>query len=614
MIERKSEIRDKIINIKDNYKYKAPEFPDSFARLNSDENLTMESLKGKIVLLDFWTYCCINCLHVIPDLKYLEEKYKDSPFVVVGVHSAKFNNESETKNIRQAILRYGIKHPVVVDEEFYIWRSYDIHSWPSFVLVDPLGNIVAVTAGEGNRKVLENYIDEMLEIYKDDLDGEPFVYTPEKESTGKLLDYPGKISTNGELLFISDTNNDRVLVSDKEGNILNIIGSGENGFSDGTFETAKFNRLHGTVWYENKLYIADTKNHAIRVADFNNNTVTTVAGTGKQGGYFKTSGRGTETELNSPWDLTVQDDIIYIAMAGNHTIWRYHTDDGYVERYAGTGRETRLDGGVSTANFAQPSGITSDGKNLYIADSEISSIRKIAVDDNIVKTVAGGDLFDFGDVSGYGDEVRFQHPLGVFSHEGKVYIADTYNHKIKIMDGGYVTDFDNETSYYEPSGLCILDDYLYVADTNNHEIKKVHLKTKESEVFNLNMVSYLENKNKPEPTDIGKYTVSSKGDISVKIDLGEVYKFNEGSPFVYKISSSELDLDKNGERVVTYEPQKEFNIPFNTLKNSGDILVELEYFYCKDDELCSIKQVGYSLKFDVVSDGSNSINIIDKID
>jgi len=92
-------------------------------------------LKGQVVLLDFWTYCCINCMHVLPDLAYLEEKYKDEPFLVIGVHSAKFDNEGHRQTVRAAIGRYEIHHPVIVDEGMSIWSEYAIRSWPTLVLV-----------------------------------------------------------------------------------------------------------------------------------------------------------------------------------------------------------------------------------------------------------------------------------------------------------------------------------------------------------------------------------------------------------------------------------------------------------------------------------------------
>ena len=121
----------------------APEFPKGLDWLNSDSALQISDFKGKFILLDFWTFCCINCMHVIPELKALEHKYADE-LVVIGVHSAKFTNEQGTANIRQAILRYGISHPVVNDKDFRIWDEYAVRAWPTLILINPLAYNLSV--------------------------------------------------------------------------------------------------------------------------------------------------------------------------------------------------------------------------------------------------------------------------------------------------------------------------------------------------------------------------------------------------------------------------------------------------------------------------------------
>ncbi|HEX2869201.1 MAG TPA: thioredoxin-like domain-containing protein [Ignavibacteriales bacterium] len=126
----------------------APEFPDGLDWLNVDHPIKLSDLRGKVVLLDFWTFCCINCMHIIPDLKKLEAKYPGE-LAVIGVHSAKFLSEQETGNIRQAILRYDIEHPVVNDKDFKIWTSYGANAWPTVVLIDPRGDVVGHHSGEG---------------------------------------------------------------------------------------------------------------------------------------------------------------------------------------------------------------------------------------------------------------------------------------------------------------------------------------------------------------------------------------------------------------------------------------------------------------------------------
>ncbi|KAL2536921.1 haloacid dehalogenase-like hydrolase family protein [Forsythia ovata] len=216
-----------------------PEFP-KLDWLNTAPLQLRRDLKGKVVLLDFWTYCCINCMHVLPDLEFLERKYKDMPFVVIGVHSAKFDNEKDLEAIRNAVLRYGISHPVVNDGDMYLWRALGVNSWPTFAIVGPNGKLIAQVSGEGRRKDLDDLIEAALLFYgrKKLLDSRPIPFRLEKEKDVRLLTsplkFPGKLEVDilNNRLFISDSNHNRIVVTDLDGNFILQIGStGEEGFS-----------------------------------------------------------------------------------------------------------------------------------------------------------------------------------------------------------------------------------------------------------------------------------------------------------------------------------------------------------------------------------------------
>ncbi|MCS7085862.1 MAG: thioredoxin-like domain-containing protein, partial [Bacteroidia bacterium] len=326
---------------------RAPEFPEGLPWLNTDRPLRLQELRGKIVLLDFWTYCCINCIHVLPDLKKLEREFDQ--LVVIGVHSAKFDNERDAENIRQAVLRYDIEHPVVADGEFKLWRQYGIRAWPSFVLIDPEGKVVGQASGEGLYDVLRDYILNISEVFekKGKLDKRRLVFPLEREKgRGGLLSFPSKIETDGKRLFITDSNHDRIVVCTPQGEVLDVIGSGLEGREDGDFDRCRFFRPQGTAYdaQNDALYIADTENHLVRRADFATRTVTTVAGTGVQNRRESAAGPGLQTALNSPWDLAFWKGELYIAMAGPHQIWRFDPKTGRVENFAGSGREDIIDG------------------------------------------------------------------------------------------------------------------------------------------------------------------------------------------------------------------------------------------------------------------------------
>lgn len=480
---------------------RAPEFPKSKIWFNTDHPLSISELKGRVVLLDFWTYCCINCLHILPDLKYLERKYKDS-LTVIGVHSAKFDNEKEAENIRQAILRYDIEHPVVVDSNFDIWQQYTVRAWPTLVLVDPEGYYLGSVAGEGHREALDQLIGQLIREHEDKgtINFQDLRLRLEKQQQplATPLAFPGKVLVDevGERLFIADSGHHRIVVSTLTGEVLHLIGTGKAGLADGSFSEAQFFAPQGMALDvdNQQLYVADTENHCLRQIDLRRQQVETIAGTGEQSHHIQPhSGSALETALNSPWDLEKVGNRLFIAMAGSHQIWEMQLETGIFSTYAGSGGEACIDGLRSEAAFAQPSGITTDGRELYVADSEVSSIRGVGlVDDLPVRTICGsGELFGFGDVDGEGLDVRLQHCLGVEYTQNYLWVADTYNHKIKHLDphtgncqtrlgdgtAGHQDGQGGEARFSEPSGLSASTSHLYIADTNNHSIRRVQLDT-----------------------------------------------------------------------------------------------------------------------------------------
>ncbi|MBO0722731.1 MAG: redoxin domain-containing protein, partial [Blastocatellia bacterium] len=490
----------------------APEFPAGLEWLNTEKPVSLSQLRGKIVLLDFWTYCCINCMHIIPDLKQLEKKYGNQ-LVVIGVHSAKFLNEKGTENIRQAILRYELEHPVINDHDFDVWQQFQAHSWPTLVLINPKGKIVGTHSGEGIFELFDQVIGEMVTYFRAQgvLDEKPINFQLEKFSAPpSLLSFPGKVLADekGGRLFISDSNHNRILIASFDGTVQEVIGDGALGAGDGQFSEAEFNHPQGMALDGDTLYICDTENHLIRKADLTARKVETLVGTGKQAATFNMEGVGTKVALNSPWDVVLHKGMLYVAMAGPHQIWVVNPQTRQAKRFAGSGRENHVDGPLLQAALAQPSGITTDGKNLYWADSEVSSIRTAPLSSNgSVGTIVGKGLFDFGDVDGLGDTVRLQHPLGIVYARNKLYIADTYNSKIKVIDlvkhdvdtsnfpddlkmptaqnqAGYESrtfagtrehgarDGDRKQAQFnEPGGITATTKALYVADTNNHLIR-----------------------------------------------------------------------------------------------------------------------------------------------
>jgi len=477
---------------------RAPELKPGFAWLNTDRPLSFsKELKGQVVLLDFWTYCCINCMHVLPDLAYLEAKYAKEPFVVIGVHSAKFANEGSRQTIRAAINRYEIEHPVIVDEEMTLWGEYTVRSWPTLVLVGADGRVIGAVAGEGNRAALDEAVGKALADAKAAGIAAPAPLRFEREHSVRAasgLAYPGKILADpaSGRLYIADSNHNRIVVAtlpdaDGRSRLIATVGTGAVGREDGPRDRATFHHPQGLALMNGTLLVADTEGHLIRAIDTESFEVRTVAGTGEQS-YDRAGGkRGTAQGLNSPWDLAVEGSTCYIAMAGHHQIWRLDLPMGLCRAWVGTGRENIFDGPVESAALAQPSGLALIGNYLYVADSEVSAVRRVDLAAERVETLLGRGLFDFGDADGDAKRARLQHPLGVTAWGSKVLVADTYNHKIKELDPERATirtlagdgkpgaERDGALALFEPGGLHVAADVLYVADTNNHRVVRVAL-------------------------------------------------------------------------------------------------------------------------------------------
>jgi thiol-disulfide isomerase/thioredoxin len=461
-------------------KVRCPEFLPDFTWINTHRPLSVASdLRGRVAVLDFWTYCCINCMHVLPVLKRLEERFAKEPFVVIGVHSAKFISEKDPQNIRRAVERYGIRHPVLVDPDHGIWDRFAVHAWPTIVLVDAAGYVVDTLAGEVDETALVSRVEELLAEGrgKGILAAGPLDVSPDPETDSTFLRFPGRVHVAQDLLFISDSGHNRIVVTDLAGRVKGIIGEGGAGAHDGPADQASFHNPQGTISDDERLYVADTGNHLLRAVDLQTLEVTTLAGTGEKGGEpgpIDPAAPRT-VALRSPWALLRIGRQILIAMAGSHQIWVYDTQKRLIAPWAGSGREDHIDGPVAEAALAQPSGLAQAGRYILIADSEISSVRVIDLEDSTVKTIVGGGLFEFGDSEGPQDKTLLQHPLDLAVGKGTIYVADSYNNKIKAIALG---SMDTRTLFgdgsprvlHEPGGVAVDGDTVVIADTNNHRI------------------------------------------------------------------------------------------------------------------------------------------------
>lgn len=599
----------------------APEFPSGLDWINTSEPITLESLRGRIVLLDFWTYGCINCVHVIPDLAALQAKY-DRELVVIGVHSAKFTNEAETDNIALVADRYGRNEPIVNDAGFDIWRSYRMNAWPGFILIDPEGKVVGRHAGEGIYDLFDEVIGTMVEVFtaRGTLQPQQLNFSSGVVVRPRAaLRFPGKVLADAasDRLFIADSGNNRIVVADLSGKVVAVVGSGTPELRDGSFTDAGFHSPQGMALDpEGRLYVADTGNHSLRLIDFASGQVSTVAGTGSQEYMFGVSEvDGLVHGLNSPWDVLWLDGLLYVAMAGQHQVWSFDPESSRLELFAGSGREVLQDGPRTGGGLNQPSGLASDGEHLFVADSEASAIRSVELtEDGVLETLVGTGLFDFGDVDGTGDEVRLQHPLGIDFQAGQVYLADTYNHSIKVLDpqtrtverilGSGVAGFADgqgfDSGFHEPGGISVLPGLMFVADTNNHAIRVVVLESSQVQTLSLSdpdLLLLARSGQEPvvdelvqlEPVQVA----AGPQDFRLLLSLPGGYKANNLAPLQvrWRLESGSDDAVSN-RQVEAPEYPLELELAADLPAGEHTLLVDIAIYYCQEEasQLCLIRQ------------------------
>ena len=457
---------------------RAPELIGRGGWINTGgRTLTLSDFRGRFLLIDHWTLCCANCLHVLDELRPIERKYREV-LTVIGAHAPKFKHEQDHQALIDACERYGVEHPVLDDPELITWKNYAVKAWPTLSLVDPKGYLIAQFSGEGHAHAIDRMINELLPQYRDVLTPGPSLYVaPEKSDT--QLRFPAKaIVLDDQRLMVANPGHHDIAITDYSGNVIERIGKGTRGSNDGDFHGAQFQEPNGLlllppdvairVGYE--VLVADTANHLLRAINLETKQVLTVVGNGQQW----MQGQGTES-LSTPWDLAWFSNLVIIAMAGIHQLWSFDPITADVAIYAGTTNEGMVDGNRLDAWFAQTSGLAVTGNQLWIADSETSSLRFI--ENDVVKTVIGASLLDFGFIDGDKSSARMQHPLGVdVLPDQTLIISDTYNGALRRFNPqtGLLSTVAKDLR--EPSGIiAISNDEVLVVESSRHQLTRVTL-------------------------------------------------------------------------------------------------------------------------------------------
>ena len=453
---------------------RAIDFPQGLTWFNVARPLTLSELRGRAVLLDFFTPGCINCIHMLPDEKKLEEQF-GKRLVVIGIDSPKFAASKTKDGLLSFIERYDLRHPVVLDPDMQMWNTYGVQAWPTLVLLGPDGDVKQTFIGEQSYGQLAGPVEAAVANAPSASKLPTLPLQPIAAKT-RALAIPGGVAASASLVAVADTGHNRIVLADHSGKLVAVIGTGCAGHADGDYAHAQFNGPHGLAFHDGALYVADTDNQLIRRVDLANKTVTTIAGSGQRG--FAISGQfpARAAVLNSPWDVAWSGNALYVSMAGDHQIWRYDPAGQTIGPWAGTGQEGLEDGTRGYAQFAQPSGMSAHGDTLYDTDPESSSVRAIALPEGKVTTLIGHGLFDFGMRNGSASHAQLQHAEGVAWNAGSLYIADTFNNALRKLDLATHQVSTVAALLDRPLAVATLaPDTLLVAEGDANRIDAVHL-------------------------------------------------------------------------------------------------------------------------------------------
>ncbi|GAA4283579.1 redoxin domain-containing protein [Brevibacterium daeguense] len=603
------------------------------------KDLTLADLRGKVVLLDFWTFCCINCLHVLDELRPIEEKYADE-LVIIGVHSPKFEFERTVEAVDKAVERYQVEHIVLDDPDLVTWQAYTARAWPTLVVIDPEGYVVASMSGEGHSAGLGALIEELIDEHsaKGTLHSGDGPYVPPEPVETELF-FPGKLlRLSNDNILVADSGHHSIVEYDAAGStVLRRIGSGERGFEDGSLSTARFAEPGGLVELPldvveqvgYHVVAADTVNHALRGINLETGDVTTVAGTGEQHmvgaidnivGEHRQTGRydgpARAVKLSSPWDLeySAQTGEVIVAMAGNHTIWAFNPVAGTIRLLSGTMNEGLVDGDGETAWYAQTSGLdsASDG-GIWIADAETSAVRKLDPRTGTVETLVGEGLYDFGFRDGSAEEARFQHPLGVAElPDGSVAVADTYNGAIRRFDPGTSSVSTLARGLNEPSDILVVAPvggdapHLLIAESGAHQLTRVSVPKEAQQVDEGALTS-----SRP-PTEIGSGPI----EVSVAFTVPPGQKLDDrwGDPTYLQVSSTPPELITSGDggaegmnRTIELDPSIDEGVLHVTVRAAacdGEPGGEIPLHAA-----CHLYQQDWGIPVSIVDGGENALNL-----
>ncbi|MGB6036703.1 MAG: hypothetical protein WBG42_10590 [Cryomorphaceae bacterium] len=502
---------------------------------------------GKFTIVHFGTFDNFMSTADMEDLSLLQKEYPNIR-VLISLNP-KFGYPTAEEDILSELEKRQIPLPVYIDRDFELWECMKVEFWPTTMFFGPQGSLVEAHEGRLNLEELRMSMPEVINRLRPFIDKNPepfYGMPPGRWKKRTVLEYPAGLAVNEResMIFVSDQLGDRILGLTLDGNIMYCIGNGEKGFKDGALEQATFNGPRGMAMDSENfiLYIADTDNHAVRKVDLINDEVTTIMGTGMTPRRMPKKIVGMNSLINAPTDLLLDGNDLYISMQGSNQIWKMDLRTGVAEPIAGSESFGFTNGEALSSDLAAPSGLSADPSGaLFFTDAQASALRY--VDDGKVETSVGEGIFTFGYADGKKDDVKLRYPNGIVSYDEKIYLADTYNHCIRVIEpfkqrsetvsgnhsiAGYRNGFT--PLFNQPMDVAMLGKTLIIADAGNGALRTLNLES--GEVGSIPLINYEcvgrgEGKGLTDLRD-GAELVLGNGlnEITYSLDLGPKYELD----------------------------------------------------------------------------------------
>jgi len=453
-----------------------PEIPETLHWVNGRGRLRLAELRGRVVLVVFWNATSTSSINLLGELRQLERKHPDE-FVLLGVHTPRYASQQPDAVVLKALQRIRLRAPIANDPEWLAWMLYSIPAWPTTLLIDVEGRLAARFVGEGRAAEIEEAVARLQEgLPPAHVRAPPDLLENVRADTAGPLAFPAHVLVNDWRLFVSDTGHHRILECSHDGRVLRQFGSGTPGNWDGQSSACGFQLPQGLALSQGCLYVADTGNHCVRRIRLESGEVDTVLGAGRPAYCdVEAQGSGLRVSINAPHAVAADGDILYVAATGQNQIVRVDLAAERAATLAGDGRNDVRDGIGSQASLAQPGALALMPGQLLVADSGGNAIRRLRFADLALTTLAGSSPWEPGRTDGTGRKVRMAFPSGLAVAENRVYVADTCNDRLCVLDpySAELATLEFDHPLHEPQGLSYAAGALWVADRNDHAILRI---------------------------------------------------------------------------------------------------------------------------------------------